>query len=144
MEHGYTYPVASNTAIWSVTRGDPGFTKVGEQIHCSEHDNCVRSTRSGMQSMPNLGGLGHDPQKILIESEGIFNGLLPGLLQGSTLQNNYSTAIWSSSRLHYLSKKLHYFTEGLHYHNKVNLKGTLLDMNHITTLRIQSMNIVIC
>ena len=43
-----------------------------------------------------------------------------------------------------LSQELHYFTEGLHYHNKVNLKGTLLDMNHITTLRIQSMNTVIC
>ena len=34
--------------------------------------------------------------------------------------------------------------EGLHYHNKINLKGALLDMNHITTLRIQSMNIIIC
>ena len=29
-----------------------------------------------------------------IESEGIFNGLLPGLLQSSALQNNYCTAIW--------------------------------------------------
>ena len=92
-------------------------------------------------------GLGACPQKNLkneIESEGIFNGLLPGLLQSSTLQNNYCTAIWSSSRLHYLSKELHYLTEGLHYHNKINLKGKLLDMNHITTLRIQSMNIIIC
>ena len=54
-------------------------------------------------------------------------------------------SIWLSSRLYYLSKELHYFTEGLHYLNKVNLKGTLLDMNHITTLRIQSkhMNIII-
>ena len=52
-------------------------------------------------------------------------------------------AIWLSSRLHYLSKELHYLTEALHYHNKVSLKGTLLDMNHITTLRIQSMNIII-
>ena len=60
-----------------------------------------------------------------IESEGIFNGLLPGLLQGSTLQNNDRTAIWLSSRLHYLCKELHYLTEGLHYHSKVNLKGTL-------------------
>ena len=59
-------------------------------------------------------------------------------MQGSTLQNNYHTAIWLSSRLHNLSKKLHYLTEGLHYHNKVNLKGTLLDMNYI----IQSMNII--
>ena len=95
-------------------------------------------------------GSGGMPQKNLkikpaeIESEGIFNGLLPGLLQSSTLQNNYRTAIWLSSRLHYLSKELHYLTEGLHYHNEVNLKGTLLDMNHITTLRIQSMNIIIC
>ena len=69
---------------------------------------------------------------------------MPGLLQDSTLQNNYSVqlAIWLSSRLHYLSKELHYLTKGLRYHNKVNLKGTLLDMNHITTLRIQSMNII--
>ena len=81
-------------------------------------------------------------EKLNPESEGIFNGLLPGLLQDSTLQNNYCAAIWVSSRLHYLSKELHYLTEGLHHHNKVNLKGTLLDMNHITTLRIQSMNII--
>ena len=39
---------------------DPGFTKGGAQIHCSEHDNCVRSTRSGM---PNLGGLGTCPPR---------------------------------------------------------------------------------
>ena len=58
-----------------------------------------------------------------------------------TLQNNY---IWLSSRLHYLSKELHYLIEELCYHNKINLKGTLLDMNHITTLRNQSMNIIIC
>ena len=38
-------------------------------------------------------GSAHAPRKILkikpieIESEGIFNGLLPGLLQDSTLQN---------------------------------------------------------
>ena len=99
--------------------------------------------------MPNLGGLGTCPPRKIrkikpseIESESIFNGLLPGLLQDSTLQNNYRAAIWLSNRLHYLSKELHYLTEGLHYHNKVNLKGTLLDMNHITTLRIQSMNII--
>ena len=40
---------------------DPGFTKGGAQIHSSEHNNCVQSTYSGMQSMPNLGGLGHVP-----------------------------------------------------------------------------------
>ena len=40
---------------------DPGFTKGGAQIHCSEHDNCVRSTQSGMQSMPNLGWSGGMP-----------------------------------------------------------------------------------
>ena len=46
---------------------DPGFTKGGgAQIHCSEHDNCVRNTRSGLRSMPNLGGYGGmPPQKIL-------------------------------------------------------------------------------
>ena len=33
---------------------DPEFTKGGAQIHCSEHDNCVRS-------MPNLGGMGACP-----------------------------------------------------------------------------------
>ena len=40
---------------------DPGFTKEGAQIHCNEHDNCVNSARSGMQSMPNLGGSGGMP-----------------------------------------------------------------------------------
>ena len=40
--------------------------KGGAQIHCSEHDNCVRSTQSGMRSMPNLGGSGGmPPQEIL-------------------------------------------------------------------------------
>ena len=40
--------------------------KGGAQIHCSEHDNCVRSTRPGIRSMPNLGGSGGmPPQKIL-------------------------------------------------------------------------------
>ena len=40
--------------------------KGGAQIHCSEHDNCVKSTQSGMQSMPNLGGSGGmPPQEIL-------------------------------------------------------------------------------
>ena len=54
-------------------------------------------------------GSGGMPQKNLKikpsknEPEGIFNSLLPGLLQGSTMQNNYHTAIWLSSRLHYLS-----------------------------------------
>ena len=44
----------------------PGFTKGGAQIQYCEHDNCVRSTYSGMQSMPNLGGSeGMPPQKIL-------------------------------------------------------------------------------
>ena len=35
--------------------------KGGAQIQCSEYDNCVRSTQSGMQSMPNLGGSGGMP-----------------------------------------------------------------------------------
>ena len=51
-----------------ITGVDPGFTKGGggAQIQCSEDDNCVRSTRPGMQSMPNLGGSGGmPPQKIL-------------------------------------------------------------------------------
>ena len=30
-------------------------------MHCSEHDNCVQSTHSGKQTMPNLGGLGACP-----------------------------------------------------------------------------------
>ena len=56
------------------------------------HGNCVRSTQSGMGSMPNLrGSKGMPPQEILkikpseIESEGIFNRLLSLLLQDSTL-----------------------------------------------------------
>ena len=48
---------ATNLASHTVAGVDPGFIKGGAQIHCSEHDNCVRSTRSGMRSMPNLGGL---------------------------------------------------------------------------------------
>ena len=40
--------------------------KGGAQIHYSEHDDCVKSTRSGMRSMPNLEGSGGmPPQKIL-------------------------------------------------------------------------------
>ena len=67
----------------------------GAQIQYNEHDNCVLSTYSGMQSMPNLGGFGVMPPKKFrkikpseIESEGIFNGLLSLPLQDSTLQNN--------------------------------------------------------
>ena len=57
---------ATNLASHTVAGVDPGFIKGGAQIHCSEHDNCVRSTRSGMRSMPNLGGsVGMPPQKIL-------------------------------------------------------------------------------
>ena len=72
--------------------------KGGAQLCYCEHGNCVRSTQSGMQSMPNLGGSGGiPPQKILkikpseIKSEGIFNGLftlLSLLLQDSILHNN--------------------------------------------------------
>ena len=41
----------------STAGANPGFTKGGgAQIHCSEHDNCVRSTQSA-----NLGGLGACP-----------------------------------------------------------------------------------
>ena len=40
--------------------------KGGAQLCYCEHGNCVRSTQSGMQSMPNLGGSGGmPPQKIL-------------------------------------------------------------------------------
>ena len=44
---------------------DPGFTckRGGAQIHCSEHDNCMRSTQSGMQSMLNLGRSGGMPPR---------------------------------------------------------------------------------
>ena len=52
--------------IWSQGRADPGFKKGGAQINCSEHDNFVRSTQSGMRSMPTLGGSrGMPPQKVL-------------------------------------------------------------------------------
>ena len=65
----------------------------GAQIHCSEHDNCARSTRSGMQSMPNLGGSGGmplppgnfeklDPLRLNLH-EGTFNNLLLLLFQNS-------------------------------------------------------------
>ena len=40
--------------------------KGGAQFCYREHGNCVQSTQSGMQSMPNLGGSGGmPPQKIL-------------------------------------------------------------------------------
>ena len=76
------------TGEHAITAGaDPGFTKGGAQIHCSEHDNCVRSTQSGMQSMPKLGGSGGMPPRKFwkirpseIEFEGTFNGLLLLLL----------------------------------------------------------------
>ena len=55
-----------------------------------------------------------------------------------------SATTYLAKELRYLTKELHYLTKELRYHNKVNLKGTLLDMNDITTLRIQSMNIIIC
>ena len=41
---------------------DPGFRKGGgAQLCYCEHGNCVRSTQSGMQSMPNLRGSGGMP-----------------------------------------------------------------------------------
>ena len=79
--------------------------KGGHKYVCSEHDNCVRSTRSGVQSMPNFGGSeGMPPQKILkirpseIESEGTFNGLLLLLLfQDSMHIAKQFMYIWLSS-----------------------------------------------
>ena len=53
----------SSRRLTDLSGADPGFTKGGAQIHCSEHDNCVRSTQPGMQSMPNLGGSGGMPPK---------------------------------------------------------------------------------
>ena len=57
---------SNNNIVFAITlmcsRGGSRIHKRGgAQIHCSEHDNCVRSTQSGMQSMPNLGGLGTCP-----------------------------------------------------------------------------------
>ena len=40
-------------------RGGSRIQKRGAQLHFSEQGNCVQSTQSGMESMPNLGGLGH-------------------------------------------------------------------------------------
>ena len=59
-----TYVIYASQTLWQGRIQDS--QKGGAQIHCSEHDNCVRSTRSGMRSMPNLGGSGGmPPQKIL-------------------------------------------------------------------------------
>ena len=44
-----------------ITGANPGFRKGGAQLCYCEHGNCVRSTQSGMQSMPNLRGLGACP-----------------------------------------------------------------------------------
>ena len=72
---------------YSMCRGGSRIHKRGggTQIHCSEHDNCVRSTRFG--GMRNLGGLGTcSPRNVWkitpseIEFEGTFNGLLLLLL----------------------------------------------------------------
>ena len=40
----------------TVVRGGFRILKRGGTISYCEHDNCVQSTQSGMQSMPNLGG----------------------------------------------------------------------------------------
>ena len=54
------YSEGAVTLASNCSGADPGFTKGGAQIHCSEYDNCVRSTRSA-----NLGGSGGmSPQKI--------------------------------------------------------------------------------
>ena len=77
-------------------RGGSSIQNGGGGYNYIMHGNCGQSTQSGMQSMPNLGGLGACPPpenfgKIKpseIESEGIFNGLLSLLLQDSTLHSN--------------------------------------------------------
>ena len=63
------------------SRGVGTFSKVGAKIqdHNKMHAHVVQSTHAGMQSMPNLGGLG--ARKFCkftlseIESESIFNDL---------------------------------------------------------------------
>jgi len=85
-------------------RGGSRIHKRGAQIHCSGHDNCVRSTQSGMQSMPNLGGLGACPPRKFwkiksseIESEDTFNGLLLLLFQDSMHIAKQLMYIWLNS-----------------------------------------------
>ena len=91
-QHGYHHRYHASLPQATVTPGPAQFCYY-------EHGNCVQSTQSGMQSMPNLGGSGGPPENFEklnppaeIESEGIFNGLLSILLQDCTLHNNQNIA----------------------------------------------------
>ena len=65
----------------------------GAQIQYNEHGNCVRSTYSGMQSMPNLGGLGACPPENFEKLNPLRLNLRAFLMVAITRQHAYCKTI---------------------------------------------------